>query len=252
MTSHTMHTSVTLDVLMQDSGVTFGTSGARGRVMDMTDRVCYAYVTAFTVYARGLGEAPPGGRVALAGDLRPSTPRILAACSQALVDQGLMPVNLGTIPTPALALYALEHRLPGLMVTGSHIPDDRNGIKFYRPQGEILKADEIALRGVTIWLDPARFDAAGQWWSPPRVPDPIPDGHGAFVARYLDSFSPHCLRGLRVAVYEHSSVARESLAEVLAGLGAEVVCLGRSGQFVPVDTEAIRPEDQVLARAWAK
>ncbi|MEI6415233.1 MAG: phosphomannomutase, partial [Pseudomonadota bacterium] len=75
---------------------------------------------------------------------------------------------------------------------------------------------------------------------------------GAFVARYLDSFPPHCLRGLRVAVYEHSSVARESLAEVLAGLGAEVVCLGRSGHFVPVDTEAIRPEDQALARAWAK
>jgi phosphomannomutase len=26
------------------------------------------------------------------------------------------------------------------MVTGSHIPDDRNGIKFYRPHGEVLKA----------------------------------------------------------------------------------------------------------------
>jgi phosphomannomutase len=28
------------------------------------------------------------------------------------------------------------------MVTGSHIPDDRNGIKFYRPAGEMLKDDE--------------------------------------------------------------------------------------------------------------
>jgi phosphomannomutase len=29
-----------------DSGVKFGTSGARGRVLDMTDRVCYAYALA--------------------------------------------------------------------------------------------------------------------------------------------------------------------------------------------------------------
>ena len=31
------------------------------------------------------------------------------------------------------------------MVTGSHIPFDRNGIKFYRADGEIDKADEQAI-----------------------------------------------------------------------------------------------------------
>jgi phosphomannomutase len=59
------------------------------------------------------------------------------------------------------------------------------------------------------------------------------------------------LRGLRVAVYEHSSVAREALDEVLRGLGAEVIPLGRSERFVPVDTAAIRAEDVRLARQWA-
>jgi len=28
------------------------------------------------------------------------------------------------------------------MVTGSHIPDDRNGIKFNKCAGEVLKSDE--------------------------------------------------------------------------------------------------------------
>ena len=28
------------------------------------------------------------------------------------------------------------------MVTGSHIPDDRNGIKFTKKSGEVLKTDE--------------------------------------------------------------------------------------------------------------
>ncbi|MFM1891701.1 MAG: hypothetical protein RLZ44_778, partial [Pseudomonadota bacterium] len=41
------------------------------------------------------------------------------------------------------------------------------------------------------------------------------------------------------------------LREILAGLGAEVLCRGRSAAFVPVDTEAIRPEDVALARVWA-
>ena len=33
-----------------------------------------------------------------------------------------------------------------IMVTGSHIPADRNGLKFYRRDGEIDKADEAKLK----------------------------------------------------------------------------------------------------------
>jgi phosphomannomutase len=41
------------------------------------------------------------------------------------------------------------------------------------------------------------------------------------------------------------------MAEIIEGLGAEVTCLGRSEKFIPVDTEAIRPEDVELAHQWA-
>jgi phosphomannomutase len=43
---------------------------------------------------------------------------------------GYRPVNCGKIPSPAVALFGLENKIPAIMVTGSHIPDDRNGIKF--------------------------------------------------------------------------------------------------------------------------
>ncbi len=36
------------------------------------------------------------------------------------------------------------------MVTGSHIPFDRNGLKFYRPDGEISKLDEEAILNVVV------------------------------------------------------------------------------------------------------
>jgi phosphomannomutase len=73
-----------------------------------------------------------------------------------------------------------------------------------------------------------------------------------YVARYLAFFPNDCLKGLRLGVYQHSAVGRDVIARVLAGLGAEVTPLGRSDTFIPVDTEAIRPEDVELARGWAK
>ena len=39
--------------------------------------------------------------------------------------------------------------------------------------------------------------------------------------------------------------------QVLEALGAEAVPLGRSEEFVPVDTEAVSDEDRALARTWA-
>jgi phosphomannomutase len=71
------------------------------------------------------------------------------------------------------------------------------------------------------------------------------------VQRYLDFFGAQALNGMRVAVYEHSSVARDVLREILQGLGAEVLSLGRTETFVPIDTEAVRVEDVAQAKLWA-
>jgi phosphomannomutase len=72
--------------------------------------------------------------------------------TQAIRDAGLSVVNCGKVPTPALAYYAQredaatsKRRMPGIMVTGSHVPADRNGIKFYKQTGEVLKSDEAGI-----------------------------------------------------------------------------------------------------------
>lgn len=236
--------------LMRDSGVAFGTSGARGPVTAMTDRVCHAYTLGFLQYLLASGQLPPGGGVALAGDYRPSSPRILGACARAVADLGLRPLHWGAIPTPALAHQAMARGIPSLMVTGSHIPDDRNGIKFNGPRGEILKEDEAAIRAQRVNSPPGLFDASGALRKTPTLPDPDPAPLAAYVARYLAFFPPGCLAGCRIGLYEHSSVAREALHAILTGLGAEVERLARADRFIPVDTEAIRPEDLALGRDW--
>ena len=239
-----------IDDLMASSGVGFGTSGARGLVAAMTDRVCYAYTLGFLQHLRQQGLIQPGMRVGIAGDLRDSTPAIMAACSAAVDDFGMVPCNYGFIPSPAIANFGLRNDMPTLMVTGSHIPDDRNGIKFNRADGEILKADEQAIRAQQVDLPEARFDSHGALLAA-NLPKAQTAAMDAYIQRFTDFFLSDCLQGLRIGLYEHSSVARDPYHAVLTALGAEVTSLGRTDTFMPVDTEAIRPEDVALARDWA-
>lgn len=58
------------------------------------------------------------------------------------------------------------------------------------------------------------------------------------------------LAGYRIGLYEHSSVARDFLHDLFTSLGAGVVRLGRSDDFVPIDTEAVNIDDQVRAKEW--
>ena len=237
---------VRVDELMERTGVKFGTSGARGLVEDMTDPVCYAYTAGFLQYLEEIGELREKGEpVALAGDLRPSTTRILRAVARAVKDRGYRPVNCGRIPSPALALYGLVHGMPAIMVTGSHIPADRNGIKFNRKSGEILKSDEAAIRKQVVSFDET-FRAAEE-----DLPEENIDARIEYLHRYTRAFPEGCLDGMKLGVYQHSAVGRDLLIEIFSFLGADVTPLGFSAEFIPVDTEAVAERDRRLAREWA-
>ncbi|GBQ86666.1 phosphomannomutase [Asaia krungthepensis] len=235
---------------MTRSGVAFGTSGARGLVTAMTDAVCFAYTLGYLKHLSDLGAYHPGDDVALAGDLRPSTPRILRACAAAVRYAGGIPLSCGTVPTPALCNYAYARGIPSLMVTGSHIPADRNGIKFNRPRGEFLKEDEAGMRQHSVILPEGWFNAEGALirdFPQAETVDVLPD----YIARYRNFFGATALNGMSLGVYQHSAVGRDILVTILEALGAQVTALGRSDVFMPVDTEAVREEDIALARDWA-
>ena len=236
--SMSMSITSTMRLIADQSDIHFGTSGVRGLVANMTDPVCYAYSQAF------LGALAPDARQVVVGhDLRPSSPRIAAACIQAIIDAGLEAVFAGALPTPAVANYCALNKIPGIVITGSHIPFDRNGIKFYRADGEIDKADEHAILEAVITI-PASLVPA-----PLPLVDPAP--LQTYIERYTSFFAEGALAGKQVALYEHSSVARDVLRTILEKLGAQVLSLGRTDTFVPIDTEAVRPEDIEQARVWA-
>ncbi|KRA99347.1 hypothetical protein ASD83_02125 [Devosia sp. Root685] len=207
----------------------FGTSGVRGLVTDLQGQPARRYVAAFLRHLQTSGQMA-GGRVLVGYDLRPSSPAIAADCLNAIAAAGFEPVDCGAVPTPALALQAMKTGSAAVMITGSHIPADRNGLKFYKPAGEISKDDEA---GIVAALDDADvLDTAF------RAQDEHAEAMTAYAARCVALLPKGALGGWKIGVFEHSTVSRDLLGQVLADLGAEIVALGRSDVFVPVDTEA--------------
>lgn len=214
--------------------VKFGTSGLRGLVTSMTPELITAHVQAF------LAACDTGGVLCVGRDLRPSSPRIAEDVINAARAMGCRVIDCGEVPTPALALAAQAVDGGAVMVTGSHIPADRNGLKFYVRSGEISKADEAAILahlgqesdGI---LGPLEQDA---------------EAGARYIARYVQAFGAQALTGQRIGLYAHSAVGRDALATILSGLGAEVIELGRSESFIPVDTEAVDPDVRAQITAW--
>ena len=220
----------------------FGTSGLRGLVTELSDDVCFAYVTAFLKHMRAAHDLAADAAVLVGFDLRASSPQMAVACMAAVEHAGMRVENCGPLPTPALALRAQTIGSPAIMVTGSHIPADRNGLKFYRPDGEIDKADEAGIATLVDFATPSFVDSTKLF--------------GVNSAAY-DDYLKRCrmmlplgaLTGMRIGVYQHSSVSRDLMVDLVERLGATSVPLARSDVFVPVDTEALRPEDVALANS---
>jgi phosphomannomutase len=213
----------------------FGTSGLRGLVVELTPALIADHVQAF------IAACPVGTGIWVGRDLRPSSPQIAGMVMQAAVDAGLPVVDCGDVPTPALALASMNAGAAAVMVTGSHIPADRNGLKFYTPEGEITKDHEAGI-----------LAALGQH----RNANPSVRGKDiavgiAYAARYTDAFGTDALSGMTVGVYTHSTVGRDLLMQILDRLGAQVVELGRSKTFIPVDTEAVDDATRAQLKGWA-
>jgi phosphomannomutase len=249
------------------TALAFGTSGLRGLVTDITDLEAYINTRGFLDYLFGTGDVSPGGTVCIAGDRRPSTDSpdrsIMRAVARATEDAGLLVDNLGLIPAPALAFHAFQKGCASVMITGSHIPFDRNGIKFNTTTGEVLKADESGILAAVAAMrraEYARPDAASLFADDgmfkPDACRPLPpmndEARAAYLRRYLDFFPANGLAGKRIVYFQHSAVGRDLFVELLEAFGAEVHAVGRSEAFISIDTEDISAERLAGLQAMAE
>jgi phosphomannomutase len=249
----------------------FGTSGRRGLVADLSQLEVYLNLRAEFDFLLELsaaeGGVQPGSAVYIAYDLRQSSTafvpqyrgrgELAQTAIEAVEDAGLRPVLLGALPTPALTAYALWQGSASIMLTGSHIPFDRNGYKLNTAAGELMKSHEPLIakhterRRAEFYNQPSAdslFDEEGMFRGGHRDLPPCDEAAAeAYKARLTRIFSD-ALDGMRLLFYQHSSVGRDLMPELLEGLGATVVRAGRSDVFVPIDTENLGSEQLELTQ----
>ena len=253
----------------------FGTSGRRGKVVDLTQLEVYINALAELEYLQSLdiseGGIVRGEEFFFARDLRPSSDsfvpelegrgEIAQAIVAAIRDAGMRAINLGQIPTPALTCYALARGKGSTMVTGSHIPFDRNGYKTNSSIGELLKEQEAPINAQVGKVrqrlysqdqDQSLFDERGMFKTGHQdLPAEHPEGRAAWIERFTSFFKGASLAGKRLLVYQHSAVGRDLLVEVLERRNAQVIAAGRSATFVPIDTENMGAPQLAVIQALA-
>jgi phosphoglucosamine mutase len=113
----------------------FGTDGVRGVVgEDLTPELVERLGRAATLWSEG-------GRVFVGRDTRASGPELEEAFARGIVAAGGNAVLAGVLPTPAVALLALDL---GAVISASHNPPEYNGVKLFDREGRKLTdaADE--------------------------------------------------------------------------------------------------------------
>ena len=183
----------------------FGTDGVRGVVgEDLTPELVERLGRAATLWAGG-------GAVFVGRDTRASGVELEEALTRGIVSAGGSAVLGGVLPTPAVALLALDL---GTVLTASHNPPEYNGVKFFGRGGQKLpdeSEEEIE----------ALLDAPGPGGG--RV-DRLEVATDSYVAHVTERFGSD-LTGLRIAV-DCANGAYSGLApRAFAGLGATVTAI---------------------------
>jgi phosphoglucosamine mutase len=107
----------------------FGTDGVRGIVgEDLTPGLVERLGRAATLWSKG-------GRVFVGRDTRGSGPELEEAFARGVVAAGGNAVLAGVLPTPAVALLALDL---GAVISASHNPPEYNGAKLFDREGQKL------------------------------------------------------------------------------------------------------------------
>ncbi|MEK7526526.1 MAG: hypothetical protein AAB546_03545 [Patescibacteria group bacterium] len=126
----------------------FGTSGIRGDADTLfTNQFCFDIGRTFAIF---LSSKNIEGSIATGMDPRGSSPRIKKFIEAGLWHEKREIYDQGATPVPSMCFILLSNQsLAGsLMITGSHIKANLNGVKFFFNKEEIIKEDEEEIESI--------------------------------------------------------------------------------------------------------
>jgi phosphoglucosamine mutase len=185
----------------------FGTDGVRGIVGEE--------LTADLVERLGRAAAlwSGGGRVFIGRDTRASGPMLEGAFAEGVASAGGNAVLGGVLPTPAVALLALDL---GAVISASHNPPEYNGVKFFDRDGQ--KLTDALEEEIEALLDEPPREARG-------TIDRVGISAESYLEHVLERFGTD-LSGLRIAVDCANGAYSGIAPEAFRRLGADVSAVG--------------------------
>jgi phosphoglucosamine mutase len=207
----------------------FGTDGVRGIVGEtITPELVEQLGRAVTLWSGG-------GRVFVGRDTRGSGPALENAFARGVVAAGGNAVLAGVLPTPAVALLALDI---GAVISASHNPPEYNGVKFFARDGQKLTDAQEEEIEALLDAPPAA--------EPGRV-DPIGIALDSYLEHVLDRFGSD-LSGLKIAVDCANGAYSEIAPEAFRRLGAEVLAVANEPDGSNINVGSGATDLSLLAR----
>src|SRR5215469_13291985 len=224
----------------------FGTDGIRGRANGViTPELALKVGQATGLVFRRAGE--DRHRVVIGKDTRLSGYMIETALIAGFTSVGMDVLQLGPMPTPAVAMLTHSMRADlGVMISASHNPFDDNGIKLFGPDGYKL-SDEVEHQiEALIDSDMTKQLAKSRELGRAKRIDGVHDRYIEFAKRTLPRNLS--LEGLRVVIDCAHGAAYRVAPEALWELGADVISIGVEPDGFNINRECGSTAPDALSR----
>ena len=222
----------------------FGTDGVRGLAGDFLDALTVLKLAkAAGIHFR---KHSASKRILVGKDTRRSGYMIENALVSGLTSVGYDVIQIGPMPTPAIAYLTESMRCDaGIMISASHNPYEDNGIKFFDNHGDKLgpsceaKIEEIFYNNDLMINEQVTGRTIG---SAKRIDDVI----GRYIVSIKSSFPKDLsLRGLRIVLDCANGAAYKVAPTILDELGADVITINDkpNGYNINDACGALHPEN---------
>ncbi len=225
--------------------LSLGTNGVRGLLDELTPAAAADFGFGFAKFCRqdNAGAFPSSAAssssgairpcIALARDMRLTSPAIAQAVASGLMEGGVDVLDLGIATSPMAEWLAHRHECAGLViVTASHNPPEWNALKFVDGQGVAVSRE----RGRPIEKYVGQPHAPVLSWEKigkiRQAPDPVGD-YSKAVLSFVDRRAIGAKKKWRIVFDPGNGTSTLVAPAILKSLGAEVVMLNEQldGRF---------------------
>ena len=207
----------------------FGTDGVRGVVGEtLTVELVERLGSAVTRWSHV-------GRLFVGRDTRGSGPELEEAFAHGVVAAGGTAVLAGVLPTPAVALLALD---VGVVISASHNPPEYNGVKLFTGEGR--KLNDAQEEQIEALLDAPPAHEPGSI-------DRVDVALDSYMDHVVERFGTD-LTGLRIGVDCANGAYSTIGPEAFRRLGAEVVAVADRPDGTNINVECGATDLRLLSR----